>query len=53
MTGDEGFQDWVDVEALFTSDIGWSHLETLTGIGGRLPGSDAERRAAKATADAF
>jgi len=53
MTGDASFQDRVDVEALFTSDVGWSHLETLTGIGGRLPGSDAERRAAEATADAF
>ncbi|WP_115862963.1 M28 family peptidase [Halorussus litoreus] len=51
--GDAGFHDRVDVESLFTGDVGWSHLETLTAIGGRLPGSDAERRAAEATAEAF
>jgi Zn-dependent M28 family amino/carboxypeptidase len=43
----------MDINALFTSEVGWSHLETLTDIGGRLPGSDAERRAAEATADAL
>jgi hypothetical protein len=43
----------LDIDALFTSDVGWSHLQTLTEIGGRLPGSDAEHRAAQATADAL
>jgi Zn-dependent M28 family amino/carboxypeptidase len=43
----------VDISELFTSDTGWSHLEALTDIGGRLPGSDAERRAAELTADAL
>ncbi len=43
----------LDIDALYASDLGWSHLEALTDIGGRLPGSPAERRAADATADAL
>jgi Zn-dependent M28 family amino/carboxypeptidase len=43
----------LDIDTLFTSDVGWAHLETLTEIGGRLPGTDAERQAAEATADAM
>ncbi|MFC5134643.1 MULTISPECIES: M28 family peptidase [Haloferacaceae] len=37
----------------FTSDAGWSHLETLVDIGNRMAGSDGERRAAEATRDAL
>ena len=37
----------------FTSDAGWSHLETLVDIGNRMAGSEGERRAAEATRDAL
>ncbi|MFB6104897.1 MAG: M28 family peptidase [Halobacteriaceae archaeon] len=37
----------------FTSDVGWSHLETLVDIGDRMAGSTGEREAAEATRDAF
>ncbi|WP_049997468.1 M28 family peptidase [Halococcus sediminicola] len=37
----------------FTSDTGWSHLETLVDIGNRMAGSEGERRAAEATRDAL
>lgn len=43
--------DWLS--EIYTSDTGWEHLENLVSIGGRLPGSGAERRAAKQTADVF
>lgn len=38
---------------VFTSDVGWNHLETLVDIGDRMAGSDGERRAAEATRDAL
>ncbi len=38
---------------LFTSDIGWSHLERLVDIGDRMAGSDGERSAAELTRDAL
>ncbi|MDQ2049867.1 M28 family peptidase [Natronolimnohabitans sp. A-GB9] len=34
---------------LFTSDVGWTHLETLVDIGDRMAGSDGEREAAERT----
>ncbi|WP_255196771.1 M28 family peptidase [Halorarius litoreus] len=37
----------------FTSDVGWSHLETLVDIGDRMAGSAGERAAAEATRDAL
>ncbi|MDG5776460.1 M28 family peptidase [Haloarculaceae archaeon H-GB2-1] len=37
----------------FTSDAGWSHLESLVDVGDRMAGSDGERAAAEATLDAF
>jgi len=37
----------------FTSDAGWTHLETLVDIGNRMAGSEGEREAAKATRDAL
>ncbi|WP_254273109.1 M28 family peptidase [Haloarcula marina] len=37
----------------FTSDVGWSHLETLVDIGDRMAGSEGERAAAEATRDAL
>jgi hypothetical protein len=43
--------DWIG--ETFTSDAGWSHLETLVDIGNRMAGSDGERRAAEATRDAL
>ncbi|MXV64083.1 M28 family peptidase [Natronorubrum sp. JWXQ-INN-674] len=38
---------------VFTSDVGWTHLETLVDIGNRMAGSDGEREAAAATRDAL
>jgi len=43
--------DWIG--DTFTSDVGWSHLETLVDIGDRMAGSPGERAAAEATRDAF
>jgi len=43
--------DWIG--DVFTSDVGWSHLETLVDIGNRMAGSDGERRAAERTRDAL
>jgi Zn-dependent M28 family amino/carboxypeptidase len=43
--------DWIG--ETFTSDAGWSHLETLVNIGNRMAGSEGERRAAAATWDAL
>jgi Zn-dependent M28 family amino/carboxypeptidase len=43
--------DWIG--ETFTSDAGWGHLETLVNIGGRMAGSEGERRAAEATRDAL
>jgi Zn-dependent M28 family amino/carboxypeptidase len=37
----------------FTSDVGWTHLETLVDIGDRMAGSEGERAAAEATRDAL
>ena len=37
----------------FTSDAGWTHLETLVDIGNRMAGSEGEREAAEATRDAL
>ncbi|GGN99053.1 M28 family peptidase [Haloarcula pellucida] len=37
----------------FTSDVGWSHLETLVDVGNRMAGSAGEREAAEATRDAL
>ena len=37
----------------FTSDTGWSHLQTLVEIGNRMAGSDGEEAAARATRDAL
>lgn len=41
--------DWIG--ETFTSRLGWDHLETLVDIGGRMAGSEGERRAAEATRD--
>jgi Zn-dependent M28 family amino/carboxypeptidase len=38
---------------LFTSDVGWSHLEELVDIGDRMAGSNGEREAAEATQNAL
>lgn len=38
---------------LFTSDIGWTHLEELVDIGNRMAGSEGERTAAVTTRDAL
>ncbi|PSQ31431.1 peptidase M28 [Halobacteriales archaeon SW_6_65_46] len=37
----------------FTSDTGWSHLQTLVEIGNRMAGSGGEKAAARATRDAL
>jgi Zn-dependent M28 family amino/carboxypeptidase len=39
--------DWIG--ETFTSNVGWTHLETLVDVGNRMAGSDGERRAADAT----
>lgn len=41
--------DWI--AETFTSDVGWSHLETLVDIGDRMAGSKGEQEAAEATRD--
>ncbi|ELY42294.1 M28 family peptidase [Natronorubrum tibetense] len=38
---------------VFTSDVGWDHLESLVDIGNRMAGSDGEREAAELTRDAL
>ncbi|WP_306057324.1 M28 family metallopeptidase [Natronococcus wangiae] len=38
---------------LFTSNVGWNHLERLVDIGDRMAGSDGEREAAAVTRDAL
>lgn len=38
---------------LFTSELGWDHLEALVDIGNRMAGSEGEQRAATLTADAL
>ncbi|MFW6448388.1 MAG: M28 family peptidase [Halobacteriota archaeon] len=43
--------EWVG--DIFTSDLGWEHLETLVDIGNRMAGSPGERAAAEATRDAL
>ncbi|MFC3478677.1 M28 family peptidase [Halobacterium litoreum] len=43
--------DWIG--DLFTSDTGWTHLETLVDVRNRMAGSDGEREAAEATRDAL
>ena len=43
--------DWIG--ETFTSDVGWTHLETLVDIGNRMAGSDGEREAAERTRDAL
>lgn len=37
----------------FTSDVGWTHLETLVAIGNRMAGSAGEAAAARETRDAL
>lgn len=41
------------IGSTFTSDVGWSHLETLVDIGNRMAGTAGEQRAAEATRDAL
>ncbi|QSW98329.1 M28 family peptidase [Haloterrigena alkaliphila] len=43
--------DWIG--DVFTSDVGWSHLEELVDVGNRMAGSDGEREAAELTRDAL
>ncbi|MFB6268314.1 MAG: M28 family peptidase [Halobacterium sp.] len=43
--------DWIG--DLFTSDTGWSHLESLVDVRDRMAGSAGEREAAAATRDAL
>ncbi|MBP2252185.1 Zn-dependent M28 family amino/carboxypeptidase [Halarchaeum solikamskense] len=43
--------DWIG--RTFTSETGWTHLETLVDIGNRMAGSAGEREAAVATRDAL
>jgi Zn-dependent M28 family amino/carboxypeptidase len=43
--------DWI-AEA-FTSDVGWSHLESLVDVGSRMAGSDGEQRGLELTRDAL
>ncbi|WP_126663085.1 M28 family peptidase [Haloterrigena salifodinae] len=43
--------DWIG--NVFTSDVGWTHLERLVDIGTRMAGSDGEREAAELTRDAL
>lgn len=47
----EGPTDWIG--ETFTSDEGWSHLETLVNLRDRMAGSEGERLGAEATRDAF
>ena len=43
--------DWIG--DVFTSTVGWNHLEDLVDIGNRMAGSDGEQNAAKLTRDAL
>ncbi|KAB1192114.1 M28 family peptidase [Haloferax sp. MBLA0076] len=43
--------DWIG--DTFTSEVGWSHLETLVDIGNRMAGSPGEREAMEVTRDAL
>jgi Zn-dependent M28 family amino/carboxypeptidase len=43
--------DWIG--NVFTSDVGWSHLEALVDVGNRMAGSEGEREAAELTRDAL
>ncbi|WP_247009653.1 M28 family peptidase [Halorientalis litorea] len=43
--------DWIG--DVFTSQRGWSHLESLVDVGTRMAGTDGERRAAELTRDAL
>jgi len=43
--------DWIG--DVFTSSVGWDHLEALVDVGTRMAGSDGERRAAELTRDAL
>ncbi|KTG22508.1 M28 family peptidase [Haloferax profundi] len=43
--------DWIG--DTFTSEVGWTHLETLVDIGNRMAGSPGEREAMEATRDAL
>ncbi|ELZ91721.1 aminopeptidase [Haloferax mucosum ATCC BAA-1512] len=43
--------DWIS--DTFTSEVGWTHLETLVDIGNRMAGSPGEREAMEATRDAL
>jgi len=43
--------DWI--AETFTSDVGWSHLESLVDVGSRMAGSDGERRGLELTRDAL
>ncbi|MFC6718459.1 M28 family peptidase [Natrialbaceae archaeon GCM10025810] len=38
---------------VYTSDVGWTHLEGLVDIGNRMAGSEGERRGAELTRDAL
>ncbi|SEV98592.1 M28 family peptidase [Natrinema salifodinae] len=43
--------DWIGT--IFTSDVGWDHLEALVDVGNRMAGSEGEREAAELTRDAL
>ena len=43
--------DWIG--DTFTSDAGWSHLESLVDVGHRMAGTDGERAGLELTRDAF
>jgi len=43
--------DWIG--DVFTSDVGWTHLEALVDIGNRMAGSDGEHAAAELTREAL
>ncbi|WP_232687886.1 M28 family peptidase [Halobacterium zhouii] len=43
--------DWIGTT--FTSDTGWTHLETLVDVRNRMAGTPGEREAAEATRDAL
>ncbi|GAB7010633.1 M28 family peptidase [Halorubrum trueperi] len=43
--------DWIG--DTFTSDVGWTHLESLVDVGNRMAGSDGERAGLELTRDAL
>jgi Zn-dependent M28 family amino/carboxypeptidase len=43
--------DWIG--DTFTSDAGWTHLESLVDVGSRMAGTDGERAGLELTRDAF